>query len=71
MSTGEMKNFMFPSMKNIVLQQDPKNKKLFQGIQEEFADQTQDITVIALSNHFDGGYSKVYYLGYNLPKILL
>ena len=32
-----------------------QNKKLFMGILEEFAGQTQDITMIALSNHFDGG----------------
>ena len=56
MFTGEMKNFIFPSIINIVLPQDPSNKKLFQGVQEEFADQTQHIAMILLSNHFDGGY---------------
>ena len=66
MSTREMKNFMFPSMNNIVLQQDPRNKKLFQGTEEGFTDQTQDITMIALSNHFDPGGG-----GYNISKTLL
>ena len=54
LSTGEMKKFMYRSMNNIVLQQDPRKKKLFQGVQEEFADETQDITMIALSNHSYG-----------------
>ena len=71
MFTREMKNFIFPLMNNVVLQQGPRNKKLFQGVQEEFEDHYyNDITMIVLSNHFDGGYSNVYHLS-NYLRILL